>query len=561
MPQRRWFVQRTNPEYIKYLSQSTGITPALAQILINRGIKTPESVKQFLSPDINHLIDPFDVKGIKEAVDILKDAIKDGRRILVHGDYDTDGLTATAIVVESLRSLGAEVEYFIPDRFVDGYGFSNGGLQHAVNTGTSLILTVDCGITSFDAIKKAKSEGITVIVTDHHEPKRDSSGVPMLPEADVIVNPRLDPEAPVMSGAMVAFKLCEGLLGRDEARRLLDLAALGSIADIIPLVDECRIVVKEGLSLINSFERKGIKALAEVSGLRAGNINAGVLSFTLIPRINASGRIDHARDVIQLLLTDDYDEAVSIAERLHDLNLKRQRIEEDVLSQAMEDVQHRGYDFAIVSASEGWHEGVVGIVAARLVERFYRPAFVFNIDGDIAKGSARSIPPLDLYECISRCSDLLISFGGHKQAAGLKLPVDRLMEFEERINMIISEMISDEDLIPTLTIDAAVRLKEVSFRLIQELERLEPYGAGNPEPLLGTKALEVLNPRIVGNNHLKMLLRDNSVVMDAIGFDMAERIEMLQNGRIDAVYCPSINEWEGGRFLQLKLKTFRASEN
>ena len=561
MPERRWFVQRTNPEYIKYLSATTGITPSLAQILINRGIKTPEAVRLFLFPDIDNLMDPFKIKGIKDAVGLLKDAISSGKRILVHGDYDTDGLTATAAMVETLQMLGADVAYFIPDRFVDGYGFSKGGLEYAKEIGAALILTVDCGITSFDTVRQARADGMTVVITDHHEPKKDASGDVILPEADVIINPRLDSDVPVMSGAMVAYKLCEALIGRQNAAPLLDMVALGSIADIIPLVDECRVVVKEGIELINRFQRPGIRALAEVSGLKSGSINAGLLSFTMIPRINASGRIDHAKDVIKMLLTSDYNEAMTMAERLQALNLKRQRIEEDVLNSAVEDVQNRGFDFAIVCASEGWHEGVVGIVASRLVERFYRPAFVFNIHDGIAKGSARSIPPLDLYECISRCSDILISFGGHKQAAGLKLPAERLEEFQERINLVISEMITDDELIPTLTIDAEIKLRDVNFRFVQELQRLEPYGAGNPEPLLGTKALEVLNARVVGNNHLKMLLRDNSVVMDAIGFDMADRFEILQQGRIDAVYCPSINEWEGGRFLQLRLKTFRGSGN
>lgn len=558
MPERRWFVQRTNPEYIRYLSSAAGITTPLAQILINRGIKTPEAVRLFLSPDIDSLSDPFRLKGIKEAREIIFSAISSGKRILIHGDYDTDGTTATSVLLTTLSELGADVHYYIPDRFSDGYGFGMGGLSFAKEISASLIITVDCGITSFDTIKQARAEGIGVIVTDHHEPKRTEQGAPLLPEADVVINPRLQPDMPAMSGVMVSFKLAEALLGREKLIPMLDLVTLGTVADIIPLVDEARIVVKEGLRLINSAERPGIRALTEVSGLRAGSITAGLLGFTLIPRINASGRIDHARDVIRMLTTTDYDEALEIASRLNELNLRRQQIEEEVLNEAREDVEHRGFDFAIVCARQDWHEGVVGIVAARLAEQFYRPAFVFNIADGHAKGSARSIPPLDLYDAISRCADLLDAFGGHKQAAGLKLKAQRLSEFEERINETVASMLTDDDLVPTLTIDAQVRFRDVSFELISELERLEPFGAGNPDPLFGAKGLEVLNARVVGNNHLKMSLRDQNVVLDAIGFDMAERfMQVAECGRVDAVFCPQVNEWEGGRFLQLKLKTLR----
>ncbi|RMG69027.1 MAG: single-stranded-DNA-specific exonuclease RecJ, partial [Nitrospirae bacterium] len=462
----------------------------------------------------------------------------------------------------ALKELGADVHYYIPDRFSDGYGFGQGGLDYAREISASLIITVDCGITSFDSVRKARKMGMAVIVTDHHEPKRDEQGALLLPEADVVINPRLQEEMPPMSGVMVAFKLAEALLGRERAVRMLDLVSLGTVADIIPLVDEGRVVVKEGLRLINSAERPGIKSLIEVSGLRPGNITAGLLGFTLIPRINASGRIDNARDVIRMLTTTEHAEAVEIAGRLNELNQKRQQIEEEVLNEAREDVERRGFEYAIVSASEGWHEGVVGIVAARLAERFYRPAFVFNISDGYARGSARSIPPLNLYRAIARCADLLEAFGGHRQAAGLKLRVERLPEFEARINQTVREMLSDEDLIPTLTIDAQVTLRDISFELIKELQGLEPFGAGNPEPVFGAKALEVLNARVVGNNHLKMSLRDRNVVIDAIGFDMAERFEPIaSNGTVDVVFSPQVNEWEGGRYLQLRLMTMRPSKN
>ena len=561
MPERRWFVQRTNPEYIKYLSSVTGITTPLAQILINRGIKTPEAVKQFLCPDINNMGTPFELAGVKEAKEIILSTIASNRPILIHGDYDTDGVTATSVMITALKELGADVYYYIPDRFADGYGFGQGGLAFAKEISASLIVTVDCGITSFDTIKQARSEGIGVIVTDHHEPKRTSEGKPVLPEADVVINPRLQRDMPAMSGVMVAYKLAEALLGRENVRSMLDLVTLGTVADVIPLVDEARVIVKEGLGLINSAVRPGIRALTEVSGIKAGNVTAGLLGFTLIPRINASGRIDHARDVIRMLTTNDYEEAMEIAARLNELNQRRQQIEEEVLGAARQEVEYRGFDFAIVCAQQGWHEGVVGIVAARLAEQFYRPAFVFNLNDGHAKGSARSIPPLNLYDAISKCSDLLDGFGGHKQAAGLRLKAERLSEFEERINEAIAGMLTDDDLIPTLTIDAQVRFRDVSYDLVKEIQRLEPFGAGNLEPLFGAKGLEVLNARVVGNNHLKMSLKDQNIVLDVIGFDMADRFQHIaESGRVDAVFFPQINEWDGGRFLQLRLKTLRPAK-
>lgn len=561
MPERRWFVQRTNPEYIRYLSSTAGITRPLAQILINRGIKSPEAVRQFLSPGIEWLKEPFKLRGVREAKEIILSAVSSRKRILIHGDYDTDGVTATSVMYLALKSLGADVHYYIPDRFSDGYGFGQGGLSFAKETSASLIITVDCGITSFETIKQARAEGIGVIVTDHHEPKRTKQDIPVLPEADVVINPRLQPDMPVMSGVMVASRVAEALIGREAVRTMFDLVALGTVADVIPLIDEARVVVKEGLGLINSSERPGIRALTEVSGLKAGGITAGLLGFTLIPRINASGRIDHAGDVIRMLTTGDYAEALEIATRLNELNQQRQQIEEEVLDEALKEVERKGYDRSIVCAREGWHEGVVGIVAARLAEQFYRPAFVFNLSDGYAKGSARSIPPLNLYDAICRCADLLEGFGGHKQAAGVKLRADRLSEFEERINQVVSDMLSDEDLIPTLTIDAQVGFRDLNFDLIAELERLEPFGAGNPEPLFGAKDIEVLNARVVGNGHLKMSLRNQNIVFDAIGFDMAERFQKIaDSGMIDAVFSPQINEWEGGRFLQLRLKTLRASK-
>ncbi len=560
MPDRRWFVQKTNPEFIDYLSKASSVSPAFAQILINRGIKTPSEVRAFLNPSIEDMEDPAALQGVREAAEMIKAAISSGKKILIHGDYDTDGLTGTAILVSALRSMGASVDYFIPERLSHGYGFNPPGVEYAARTGTDLIITVDCGITSFEAVTLAKQAGIRTIITDHHEPKKDKTGQPLIPEADLVINPRITDPGSLISGSMVAFKLASELLGRERSIPLIDLATLGTIADIVPLIGENRVLVREGLRLINESPRTGILALREVSRLNGRDITAGRLAFTIIPRLNASGRVDKARDVISLLLAEEYEDAMARASHLDELNRKRQGIQEEIYQEALHLLNEKGYDLSIVLASEGWHEGIVGIVASRLAEEFYRPSFVFSIKEGIAKGSARSIPSFDLLSGISSCRNYLISFGGHRQAAGLRLRVEDLPVFERAINEHIGKTLTRTDLIPALTIDATVSLRDVNFSLVREIEQMEPFGCGNPSPLLGARKCEVLSARVVGNGHLKLRLGHKASAIDSIGFNMGDQLEIVEENRfIDAVFTPTINNWERGKTLQLKLHALRPS--
>lgn len=561
---RRWLVNKTNPEYIRYISKTTSISPTFAQILINRGIKTPEEISYFLNPDLSRLSDPFDILGIKIAVDRIMEASKRGERVLVHGDYDADGLTATAIMVQTLRMLGVNIHYFIPNRITHGYGFNPASVKIARELGATLIITVDCGITSFDATTLCKKEGIDVIITDHHEP------LPLLPDALAVINPKisnLKSQILNLSGAGIAFKIAQALdlslvsaLGGRHSSLLLDLAALGTMADVVPITGENRIIVKEGLRLIENGTRVGLKALKKVSGIDERRLKSGLLSFTLIPRINAPGRISDANDVVRLLLTDSEDEAVEIASRLDKLNSERQQIEEMVYQEAISNLNNKDVNSAIVLSGEGWHQGVIGIVASRIAEAFYRPVFIISVDGGVAKGSARSIPPFDIYKGLTDCRELLTGFGGHKQAAGFKLHPEDILSFEGKINRIVNETLTEEDFIPTLEIDAEVNLSNIDYSLMRELEMLEPLGTGNPEPLLGSKRLEVLSQRTVGNNHLKMKLKQGGHYIDTIGFDMSSFSDRLDaSTTIDVVFTPSINEWERGKYLQLSLKAFRPS--
>jgi single-stranded-DNA-specific exonuclease len=575
----KWLVNRTNSEYVDYISRIASVSPAFAQVLINRGIKSPDQINLFLNPAVDKLSDPFELPHIKIAIDRIREAKSNGERVLVHGDYDADGVTATAITVEGLKKIGIDVHYFIPNRIIHGYGFGNVGIEKAKEIGAKLIVTVDCGITSFDAVSAANSIGIDVIITDHHEPVRVQSsefGVRsekypefFLPEAIAVINPKLlnssliTHHSSLLSGAGVAFKLIMALFENniDDVHELFDLAAIGTAADVVPVTGDNRIILKEGIKLIQSGERVGIRALKDASGIRSDFFKTSFLYYIIIPRINAAGRMADANDVVRLLTTGSEAEAEKLSKWLHDLNSKRQEIEETVYNEALEMLQKFEIGAAIVLASEGWHHGVVGIVASRIAEKYYRPTFIFSIENGVAKGSARSIPPFDIHQGLSRCKDILKRFGGHKQAAGLSLSSGDIENFRAMISDVVTNTLSEDDFVPFLHIDAAVNMSDVSIELIDEIARLEPFGYGNEEPLFGTKGLEAIQPRIVGNNHLKMHLRQNGRRIDSIGFDLGGFLNTVEgNALIDAVFLPIINEWDGGRYLQLNLKAIRPSQ-
>lgn len=592
---RHWFVNRTNPEYIRYLSKTAAISPVMAQILVNRGIKTPEAINSCLNPHISQLSDPFGIDGMQSAVERIQEASRKREKVLVHGDYDVDGITATAILLMALKMLGIEGLYFIPNRMEHGYGFTPASVKKAKEAGAALIITVDCGITAFDTCALCKKEGIDVIITDHHEPetaydspglinadinnKEETSGnIPQsstfhkyrLPDAVAVVNPKISESrsaATELSGAGIAFKVSQALALYADTHEppslpvdLLDLAALGTMADVVPLTDENRLIVKEGLKMINNGTRPGLRALKRVSGIEAKGMKPGLLLFTVIPRINAAGRISDAGDVVRLLLTESGDEAEELALWLDKLNSERQRCEEEAYQQALALLDRQEAGPVIVLSSEGWHKGVIGIVASRIAEAYNRPAFIFSIEEGIARGSARSIPAFDLFAAVTECREFLMRFGGHRQAAGLELEVGQLTYFEEAIKRIADERLSENDLISSLQIDVNVDFADIGFELAEEISRLEPFGFGNPEPLLGSKGLQVLYPRVLKDRHLKMKLRQKSLSFDAIGFDMAATLDKIEGSpTVDAVFTPTVNEWEGNRSLQLNLKAMRPS--
>lgn len=568
---KKWLVNRTNPEYVGYISRIASVSPAFAQVLINRGIKTSDQLYAFLNPAIDRLSDPSELPHIKIAIDRIRKAKRNGERVLVHGDYDADGVTATAIMVEGLRKIGLDVHYFIPNRIAHGYGFGSAGIEKAKEVDAKLIITVDCGITSFDAVSTANSLGIDVIITDHHEPLQHSNTPALqfqLPEALAIINPKLlthNSELSTFSGAGVAFKLVTALFENniDDVYELFDLAAIGTAADVVPAIGDNRIILKEGIKLIQSGERVGIRALKDASGIRSDFFKTSFLYYILIPRINAAGRMADANDVVRLLTTKSEAEAEELSKWLNELNSKRQEIEGSVYDDAIGMLNLMGSSHgAIVLASEGWHHGVVGIVASRIAEKYYRPTFILSIENGVAKGSARSIPPFDIHNGLTLCKDILKRFGGHKQAAGLSLSSQDIEKFRTVISEIVMSTLSDHDFVPVLNIDAAVNMSDISIELIDEIARLEPFGYGNDEPLFGARGLEVIQPRIVGNNHLKMHLRQNGRRINSIGFDLGGLLNAVEdNALIDAAFVPIINKWDGGRYLQLNLKAIRKTQS
>ncbi len=552
----RWLVRKTNPEFLNYLSVKASISPVLAQILVNRGIRDAESIREFLHPSLENLHDPFLMPDMQKAVDRLRAAADGGETLFVHGDYDADGVTSTALLVSVFRKLGLKVFYHIPNRITEGYGFGDTGLQKAGDCGADLIITADCGISSADEVLKARSMGMDVIITDHHEPPEK------LPGATAVLNPcRPDSGYPFkhLAGVGVAFKLVQAIYPELRAEEILDLVALGTIADSVPLTGENRIFAAYGLREINRPDcRAGIRALKEAARIDGREISSGLLSFTLLPRINAAGRLDDAGGVVELLLTEDETRAKGIAALLDEHNRKRQRIEGEVLRSALDMIDPANPGTVIVLSSADWHPGVVGIVASRLVDMFYRPVFLFSVKDSVARGSARSIPAFHIYKAVSECSGLLTGFGGHSQAAGLSLAAENIPAFRERINSIAEKTLGADDMIPMLEIDAAVSFPDISFSLVKELGLLEPYGNANREPLLGAKGIEIVSRRTVGDNHLKMQLKQERTNMDTIGFSMADKLGWTDaSSSLDIAFVPCINEWNGTRSIQLNLKAVR----
>lgn len=566
--QKKWVVKTVTETKVEDISQVIGVSNITARILVARGIDTVDDCKHFLAPALSAMLDPYLLKGMQAAVDRLLLARKNGETVCIYGDYDVDGISGTALLVSFLRRVGLTCTYFIPNRFDDGYGLNEEALQQIINSHATLIMSVDCGITAVNEANYCKQAGVDLIILDHHLP-RD-----IIPEATAVVNPQ-QPDCvypfKMLAGVGVAFNLLVALRSRmrqdglfaagdePDLRDWLDLVALGTIADVVPLTGQNRIYACFGLQKLESSGRVGVAALKKVAGVK-GAVSCGQVGFRLAPRLNAAGRMESAVPGVDLLLNGNVSECAIIADELDAANAERQSVEKAILDQAISMVDSGAYPDckSIVLASRDWHQGVIGIVASRLVERYHRPTILLAIDEQGgAKGSGRSIPGFHLLEVLTACSTHLERFGGHRYAAGVGLKTECIDAFASAFEAAARQTLGDSELVPLLDIDADVRPEEINLLLANELQRLEPFGAGNPEPTLMMTAVTVVDRRIVGDGHLKLRISAEGQMFNAIAFRQAE---CSTEGLLDIAFFPECNIWDSKTTLQLRIKAIRNTE-
>jgi len=568
----RWEVQPRAPD--DFLNDLFDIPPLLTQLLYNRGLRSASEARAFLAGEYkaDH---PFRLKGMNEAVARIRQALRVREPIAVYGDFDADGITATALLVTALRSLGADVKPYIPDRLNESYGLNKPALTQLAQDGIRLVITVDCGIRDQAEIAHANSLGMDIIITDHH-----TAPAPVdLPRARAIINPQQE-DCPYpfkrLAGVGVAFKLADALLrvhhqGYESAdvttdlraEDLLDLVALGTVADVVPLREENRFLVQQGLRIINNgLGQPGVRALVTEAGLQPSQIDAERIGFGLAPRLNAAGRLDKAMKSCQLLLSSEDAEARDLAAELGQINRERQKMSECLFEQAKAEVESLPEEHICIIAGPEYHPGLVGLIAGKLREEFHRPAIVIKLGTDTSRGSARSIPNFHITRALDKCQSLLLRHGGHAMAAGFEVDNSNLEALTTSLHIIAREELTPEDLIPILRIDAELSPKEITFNTLDLINQLAPFGTDNERPIFLTRSLNVRQHRLVGNNrnHMKLLLSNGVVVLDAIAFRQAGRITGEFPKAIDVVYTLNRHEWNGRTDLQLVVKDFRPSE-
>src|SRR5438093_9206452 len=568
----RWEATPCDEAATDALAAALRIAPPIARLLCQRGFSDPELAARFLNPTLGHLHDPWRLADMGVAVDRLLGAIARKERIAIHGDYDVDGVTSTVILRRALEMLGADVVHFIPERLKDGYGLQPAAIDRLHADGVKVVVSVDCGIRGLDAARRARELGVDLIITDHHEPDVK------LPPALAVINPkRHDCNYPdkYLAGVGVALKLVQALCRRAGRESWLPgfikVAAIGTLADVVPLVGENRVIAKVGLDLLSRGPHKiGLRALLDVSGLRGKTIDSYHIAFLLAPRVNAAGRMSSPDLATRLLLAADEtmaEEVRQLAMTLDNENIRRQEEEAEILAAAKKVVltdPDVGARSVLVVAGEGWHRGVIGIVASKLVDAFHRPAIVLSIEGDIAHGSCRSISCFDMLGALERCASLFLRFGGHKQAAGLSLEAARIRELRLAINVIADETLGPDDLMPRLRIDGDLTFRSITGGVAAGLSSLAPFGAGNPRPVFAARGVEIIDgPRQVGERHLKMALKQDGRVFPAVAWRAADRHEYLTEHKaaIDVAFSLESNQYNGETFLELTLADIRHSDS
>jgi single-stranded-DNA-specific exonuclease len=567
MQKKKWNIRPASAE-AEELARALKVSPITAQVLINRQITDVEQARNFLSPKLTELIEPDDMPGIGPAVERIKQALADKERVAIYGDYDVDGITGVAILWHLLTILGGSVEYYIPHRIDEGYGLNVSAIQQLADAGVNLLITVDCGITAVDEAAFAKQSGIELIITDHHQM------ADRLPEASAIVYPGLESYPnPDSSGAMVALKLAWAIANefktdgrtRSDLRQFLlnatTLAAMGTIADVVDLRGENRVLAGFGLKALTESNLCGIKALIQSAELASQEIDSYHIAFRLAPMLNAAGRMGHARLAVELLTSDSEIRCYQIAEYLKDQNNRRRRCQRKIFKEVRETITATGLNHpdtkTIVLANENWHAGVVGIVASRVVDKFFRPTILINSADDIAQGSARSIEGFNIHAALTACSEHLISFGGHTMAAGLKIHKDKIADFARSLEEYARRNITEESLVSKLDIDAVCTIGRLNIHVVKELQRLEPFGQGNPRPVFATQGVRLISPpRRVGTrgDHLQIAISDNTGSVRCIGFGMGPLEKKILEAQVfNVAYEPQIDTYNAKNNVQFVL--------
>ena len=561
---KKWLLHNVSPAEVERLSAALKVSPLVASILINRGLGDLARAEMFLNPKLAQLRDPFEIPNIKMGAERVLLAKERGEKVVVYGDYDVDGVTGTAILVHTFKFLGLDVTPYIPHRYGEGYSLSLDSVRKIAALGVKLIVTVDCGIASAKEVAEANRLGLDVVVTDHHN-------LPLeLPLAKAVINPKMisgEHPSKYLAGAGVAFKFAWALLKTAGVRdavfltSLLDLAALGTLADVVPLTDENRILAVGGLSLINERKRVGLKSLAEAASLK-DKITVNNVYFALSPRLNSAGRLEHASHSLELLLTDDPEQAKKLAQGLNKINTRRQDIgvgiKEEVFGQLTPAyvAEHK----LIVLSGQGWHPGVIGIIASQAVDAYYRPTVLIGINDGVGRGSARSVDGVNIFALLDSCRDLLLDFGGHEGAAGFSIAVDNIPELQRRLKIKVEELIGPEQLLPTVEIDAELEPAQVSLGLVRDLERLAPFGEANQAPLLLLRGMRLTDRKKVGKGgkHLKARFERDGVNLETIGFGLGELADTLVfQQRYDLAVNLESNEYNGFESVQLSLSDLR----
>jgi single-stranded-DNA-specific exonuclease len=560
---KRWVQSRHDSATVARLARELRTSDIIARLLVNRHITNAEAGYRFLNPNVTDLYDPFLMRDMREAVDCVLRAVEQKKRILIYGDYDVDGTTSTVILKKALSIIGADVSYYIPERLKDGYGLREDAMDMAKAQGYDLIISVDTGIRARQVVDHARSLGLDIIITDHHLPEEG------LPRANAVLNPkRADCSYPDknLAGVGVAFKLAQAVLTETGRERMVEsfikIAAIGTIADIVPLVGENRIIARYGLEGLRSPNNTGLKALLEVAGLTGKSISCFDVGFRIGPRINAVGRMAGASAAVDLFDAPDFETAMRMASAMNEQNLARQQAEADILARVLEQMENDPAlkdSYVAVIAGEGWHRGVIGIVASRIVEKIHRPTIVISIEKGSGHGSGRSIRPFHLLDGLTECEDLFERFGGHSHAAGLVVKADRIDELRRRLDLHARRVLTEEDLIPVIETDCELQLKHATFDFLAELSRLEPYGPGNPQPVFEAHGVQMVSPpRVMKDRHLKFRVLQGSKWMECVWWGEGRRAaELFAGDRVSLAFTISENTYNDNTQVQMTVRDLK----